>query len=85
MVNVHFFDGKETNQRKPPQIKFKLWKKLSFHTKLKTRYAQTVKQKAYSMIMFFNNLAITAKFYNAEIGYVLLEKFPHSIDIIFIV
>ena len=37
------------------------------------------------MIMFFNNLAITAKFYNAEIDYVLLEKFPHSIDIIFIV
>ena len=37
------------------------------------------------MIMFFNNLAITAKFYNAEIDYVLLEKFPHSIDVIFIV
>ena len=52
---------------------------------LKTRYAQTVKQKAYSMIMFFNNLAITAKFYNAEIDYVLLEKFPHSIDVIFII
>ena len=52
---------------------------------LKTRYAQTVKQKAYSMIMFFNNLVITAKFYNAEVDYVLLEKFPHSIDIIFIV
>ena len=40
----------------------------------KTRYAQTVKQKAYSMIMFFNNFVITAKFYNAEIDYVLLEK-----------
>ena len=52
---------------------------------LKTCFAQTVKQKAYSMITFFNNLAITAKFYNAEIDYVLLEKFPHSIDIIFIV
>ena len=52
---------------------------------LKTRYAQTVKQKAYSMIMFFNNLAITAKFYNAGIDYVLLEKFPHSVDFIFIV
>ena len=52
---------------------------------LKTRYAQTVKQKAYSMIMFFNNFVITAKFYNAEVDYVLLEKFPHSIDIIFIV
>ena len=85
MGDVHFFDGKETNQRKPPQIKFKLWKKLSFHTMLKTRYAQTVKQKTYSMIMFFNNLTITAKFYNAEVDYVLLEKFPHSIDVIFIV
>ena len=52
---------------------------------LKTRFAQKKKKKAYSMIMFFNNLAITAKFYNAEIDYVLLEKFPHSIDIIFIV
>ena len=52
---------------------------------LKTRFAQTVKQKTYSMIMFFNNLTITAKFYNAEVGYVLLEKFPHSIDAIFIV
>ena len=52
---------------------------------LKTRFAQTVKQKAYSMIMFFNNLTINAKFYNAEIDYVLLEKFPHSIDVIFIV
>jgi hypothetical protein len=52
---------------------------------LKTRYAQTVKQKAYSMIMFFNNLVIITKFYNAEIDYVLLEKFPHSIDVIFIV
>ena len=52
---------------------------------LKTRCAQTVKQKAYSMIMFFNNLAITAKFYNAEIDYVLLEKFPHSVDFIFII
>ena len=52
---------------------------------LKTRFPQTVKQKAYSMIMFFNNLAIIAKFYNAEIDYVLLEKFPHSIGIIFIV
>ena len=41
-------------------------KKLSFHTMLKTRYAQTVKQKTYLMIMFFNNLTITAKFYNAE-------------------
>ena len=52
---------------------------------LKTRSAQTVKQKPYSMIIFFNNHAITAKFYNAEIDYVLLEKFPHSIDAIFIV
>ena len=50
---------------------------------LKTRFAQTVKQKAYSMIMFFNNLAITAKFYNAEIDYVLLEKFPHSMRIFY--
>ena len=33
---------------------------------LKTRSAQTVKQKPYSMIIFFNNHAITAKFYNAE-------------------
>ena len=41
-------------------------KKLSFHTMLKTRYAQTVKQKTYLMIMFFNHLTITAKFYNAE-------------------
>jgi len=65
-IGVHFFGGKETNQRKPPQIKFKLCMKLSFHTKLKTRYAQTVKQKAYSMIIFFNNLTITTKFYNAE-------------------
>ena len=52
---------------------------------LKTRFAQTVKQKTYSMIMFFNNLTITAKFYNAEVDYVLLEKFPHSVDFIFIV
>ena len=52
---------------------------------LKTRFAQTVKQKAYSMIIFFNNHAITAKFYNAEVDYVLLEKFPHSINFIFIV
>ena len=52
---------------------------------LKTRYAQTVKQKAYSMIIFFNNLAITAKFYNAEIDQVLLEKFPRSIDFIFMI
>ena len=52
---------------------------------LKTRFAQTVKQKAYSIIMVFNNLAVTGKFYDAEIDYVLLEKFPHSIDIIFIV
>ena len=87
MVNVRFSFVQKKNEpkRKPPQIKFKLWKKLSFHTKLKTRYAQIVKQKAYSMIIFFNNLAITAKFYNAEIDYVLLEKFPHSIDVIFIV
>ena len=43
---------------------------------LKTRFAQTVKQKAYSMIMFFNNLAITAKFYNAEniTNYLVLLK-----------
>ena len=43
---------------------------------LKTRYAQTVKQKTYSMIMFFNNLVITAKFYNAEniTNYLVLLK-----------
>ena len=52
---------------------------------LKTRSAKKKKKKPYSMIIFFNNLAITAKFYNAEIDYALLEKFPHSIDIIFIV
>ena len=43
---------------------------------LKTRSAQTVKQKPYSMIIFFNNHAITAKFYNAEniTNYLVLLK-----------
>ena len=43
---------------------------------LKTRSAQTVKQKPYSMIIFFNNLTITAKFYNAEeiTNYLVLLK-----------
>ena len=43
---------------------------------LKTRSAQTVKQKPYSMIIFFNNHAITTKFYNAEkiTNYLVLLK-----------
>ena len=56
------------NQKKATADKILALKKIiiAYNTILKTRYAQTVKQKTYSMIIFFNNLMITAKFYNAE-------------------